>query len=200
MRGSAVLGFLLLAGCQYAGNPFAGFGGFIGDTHTFNSNPNRAVGNSVNARRVMGKDVAVQPLLPEPGDVWPAPAPPEPTLSDIEREQREEYPPPGQQPPAVHPQPRPTPPGSSTPPMSNQPAPALPSGTPAVQLPETPKIHVPPPTVETPRGPVVPNPGNGMRTFNAPGGGQGIIIPNGNGTSTVIGPDGSVTTIQTPGQ
>jgi hypothetical protein len=46
---------------------------------------------------------------------------------------------------------------------------------------------------------MVPNPsGNGVHSYNAPGGGQGIIVPNGNGTSTVIGPNGSVQTVPTP--
>jgi hypothetical protein len=36
------------------------------------------------------------------------------------------------------------------------------------------------------------------QTIVTPGGGQSIVVPNGNGTSTVIGPTGNVTTIPTP--
>ena len=54
-------------------------------------------------------------------------------------------------------------------------------------------------SVTTPQGvaPVYQNP-NGVTTFTAPGGGQGIMVPNGNGTSTLIGPDGSIQTVPTP--
>ena len=33
-----------------------------------------------------------------------------------------------------------------------------------------------------------------MQTYTAPGGGVGIVVPNGNGTNTLIAPDGSVST------
>ena len=36
MRRIALLGLIvLLPGCEYASSPFVGFGGFIGDTHSF---------------------------------------------------------------------------------------------------------------------------------------------------------------------
>ena len=89
MRRMTLLGLtLLLPACQsYVGNPFDGFGGFIGDTHSFHGNPNRPVGNSANMLRVEGKDVEQEPLTPEPGNVWPRPAAAEPTLQDLQREQ-----------------------------------------------------------------------------------------------------------------
>ena len=40
--------------------------------------------------------------------------------------------------------------------------------------------------------------GNGVQTYTDPKGGTGIVVPNGNGTSTLIGADGSVTTVPTP--
>jgi hypothetical protein len=203
MRRSVLFGLLLLLpGCAYVGDPTVGFGGFIGDTHTFDANPNRAVGSSENMQRVMGNEVAMPPLLTEPGDVWPGPIPPEPTLSDIERQQNQEMeqhqgqPSPGQLPPA-HPQPR----GSSTPPGSPQPGLAPLPSIPPASFPQTavPPIQNQPPIVQTPQGPVMPNPsGNGVHSYNAPGGGQGIIVPNGNGTSTLIGPNGSMQTVPTP--
>jgi hypothetical protein len=55
-------------------------------------------------------------------------------------------------------------------------------------------------TVLTPRGPVFTT-GHvgGVQTTTLPGGaGQGLLINNGNGTSTLTGPGGLVTTVPTP--
>jgi len=38
----------------------------------------------------------------------------------------------------------------------------------------------------------------GYQTMTTPGGGSAIVVPNGNGTSTVIKSDGSIETIPTP--
>jgi hypothetical protein len=38
----------------------------------------------------------------------------------------------------------------------------------------------------------------GYQTMTVPGGGSAIVVPNGNGTSTVIKSDGSIETIPTP--
>ena len=43
------------------------------------------VGDSENMRRVMGEQVETPPLTPEPGDIWPGPMPPAPTLQDLEQ-------------------------------------------------------------------------------------------------------------------
>jgi hypothetical protein len=40
--------------------------------------------------------------------------------------------------------------------------------------------------------------GPGYQTTINPGGGQSIVVPNGNGTSTVIHSDGRIETIPTP--
>jgi hypothetical protein len=40
--------------------------------------------------------------------------------------------------------------------------------------------------------------GAGYQTMTLPGGGTAIVVPNGNGTSTVIKPDGTIQTIPTP--
>ena len=45
--------------------------------------PHAPVGDFENLRRAMGEDVIVKPLTPEPGDVWPGPLQPEPTLEDL---------------------------------------------------------------------------------------------------------------------
>lgn len=96
MRRIALLGLtLLLPGCQFAGNPLDGFGGFIGDTHTWNSNPNTPVAQSENERRARGEALVVDPLLPEPGDVWPGPPPAIPTMQELQNmNNKETLPPP----------------------------------------------------------------------------------------------------------
>ncbi len=55
-------------------------------------------------------------------------------------------------------------------------------------------------TVLTPRGPAFTT-GHfgGVQTTTLPGGaGQGLLMNNGNGTSTLTGPGGAVTTVPTP--
>lgn len=201
MRRTAPLFLLLgLSGCT-------GFGEFL--NHAFSlpgENPNIPMADSENVRRVLGDSSEVKPLQPEPGNVWPGPPAPDPTLADIEShpvtEDQRGFPPtqvPGATPglPA-HRQPRPL--GSSTPPGSVQPGlPALPSPGP---LPPRPSARVPAPpggVVQTPNGPAVDTGGtNGYRQLNTPRGPGAIVVPNGNGTSTVINPDGTVQTIPTP--
>lgn len=86
MRRIALLGLaMMVSGCQFAGNPTDGFGGFIADTHTFAANPNAPAAMAENEKRVRAEDVAVAPLLPEPGEVWPGPPPPIPTLADVQK-------------------------------------------------------------------------------------------------------------------
>jgi hypothetical protein len=133
--------------------------------------PNTPVTNSVNVSRVKGRDMAVSPLTTQPGDIWPGPLPPPTTLQDLERG---------------------TPTGVEAPvrgsPLSRQggslTAP-LPNGTPG----------------GTPGG----APGGTTGATPSRGGAPGqpeidkrIIVPNGNGTSTVIYPDGRIETIPTP--
>jgi hypothetical protein len=104
MRRIALLVLLLsLTGCS-------GFGKFIGDTHTFRSDPNMPPGDSENMRRVSGQDSTQQALTPEPGNIWPPPAGPMPTLMDLEKQS-----PPTSQ--GAVPSPAPTV-GSSSPPTS----------------------------------------------------------------------------------
>jgi hypothetical protein len=193
MRRTALLGLtLLLPACQnYVSSPFDGFGGFIGNTQTFNANANRPTGDAPNVLRADGQPIELEALTPEPGNVWPGPAAPEPTLEDIERQQNESQTP-GE--PA-----RPLPRGSSTPPGGvglepgppDQPVP--PPHAPPAPPPPSPRFY------PTPGGPVVgTQTGNGVQTFTDPKGGMGIVVPNGNGTSTLIGPDGSVTSVPTP--
>lgn len=196
-----LLGFVsMLPGCAYVGNPLDGFGGFIRDTHSFDRGPNSPPGDGPNMRRVSGRVFEAEPLTPEPGNVWPGATPPDPTLSDLEKQQNDPSSRvgnnalPGPSTSDGRPQ-RPITRGSSTPPGSVEPslppAPSFRAATPNVPSQSPPPIRA----IPTPQGPGFINPGSsGVQTYTAPGGGIGIIVPNGNGTNTLIGPDGGVTT------
>ncbi len=208
----ALLGFVvLLPGCAYVGNPFDGFGGFLADTTNYRLNPNRPMVDSVNLHRAMGQQVDVAPLLPEAGNVWPGPPKPDPTLQDIEREQNNPSAQPlttpdgrsapgaavsTQLPVAPHPQPR----GSSTPPGDAPvPPPATIAAPPARSL-APPQSAAPGAGVaQTSAGQaVISNGANGIQQFTMPNGATGRAITNGNGTTTLIGPDGAVQSVPTP--
>lgn len=165
----ALLGLtLVLPACQtLVGDPTDGAGGFLADTHTFHTNPNKPVGDAPNLLRAEGKDAGQEPLVPEEGNVWPGPATPEPTLQDIEREMRQS----DQQttePPVRQSQVAPVP-------QSQQPSPS--------------RLY------PIPGGAVGTQTGNGVQTYTDPKGGTGVVVPNGNGTSTLVGADGSITTV-----
>lgn len=228
----------LLAGCT-------GFGTFLDNTVRLpGENPNLPQADSENVRRSLGQPAPAPPLTPEPGDVWPAPTPPAPTLGQVERNPtlQEQFAPttvPGerfglpaghepvptgrpteQPPPLPNAQPNAQPNarpnarpnaqqrrrGSSTPPGSVEPGlePALPPVQPPLPpTPPNPSVSPPPGgAVQLPNGVGVDTGGTrSYRQLTLPNGQPGaIVVPNGNGTSTVIGPDGSVTTIPTPGK
>jgi hypothetical protein len=193
---------LMLSSCGYQtwwNPPFSG--GY---------NPNMPVSDSENIRRVEGLEPVVPPLTTEPGDIWPGPLAPPPTLQDLEANggltPQPEAPVPGsplsRELGAPLPSPNPSP-GSSTPPENNQPG--FPSPQPAAPLSS---YAAPPPAppargqagqvLQTPVSPSVTTGGGpGYQTTIAPGGGQSIVVPNGNGTSTVIHSDGRIETIPT---
>ena len=203
MRRIALLGLALaLSGCGYKtwwNQPFS-----AGD------NPNQPVGDSENLLRVQGHEPVVAPLTTQPGDIWPGPLPPAPTMKDLVNAEggaaQPEQPVPGsplQRGVVPYPSPNPSP-GSSTPPgpvgpglTAPQPAPPLSSyATPPAAPPgRSPSGQV----IQTPGGPAVTTGGGpGYQTTTTPGGGQAIVVPNGNGTSTVIHSDGRIETIPTP--
>lgn len=202
---------LLLAGCT-------GFGAFLAHTFTLPGvNPNRPSVDSENVRRAYGQRDDISPLKPEPGNVWPGPTPPDPTLTDIEKQQDQgpqlQGQPNGQGQPQGQSQGQPPrqPRGSSTPPGSVPPqSSAQPGVPPSPSLPTLPPGLAPPaPGQFTPGGTVaVPGPGGGVRNdaggtnayrqLTTPGGAGAIVVPNGNGTSTVISPDGGVQVVPTP--
>jgi hypothetical protein len=176
MRRFATLSLtLMLAGCGYqtwSSPPFS----------TGNL-PYAPTGDSENLMRAKGVDVDVPALTPQAGDVWPGPLPPTPTLQDLEQQGN-----------LTH--------GSSTPPGSNQPTlEPLPQQQ-AIKPFRPPQLPPPPATgqvVQTPGGPGVTSGGtSGYQTLTMPGGGTAIVVPNGNGTSTIIKSDGTIQTIPTP--
>ena len=204
MRRIALLGLALtLSGCGYKTwwNP----------SFTGGNSPNSPVGDSENLLRARGQEPVVEPLTTEPGDIWPGPLPPAPTMKDLVNAEGQsthtEQPVPGS--PlqrgsgAPYPSPNPSS-GSSTPPgptgpglVTPQPAPPLSSyaAPPAAPPDRNPSGQV----IQTPSGPVVTTGGGpGYQTTTTPGGGQAIVVPNGNGTSTVIHSDGRIETIPTP--
>ncbi len=202
MRRVACLGLaFLLPGCT-------GTGEFLRHTLTFpGTNPNLPMADSQNVRRALGRPMDVDPLLPEPGNVWPGPPEPQPTLEDLQRDptpaRGDGFVPtevPGATPglPAGR-QPRPQ--GSSTPPGSVQPG-AAPLPRSFVQpLPRTSSPGRDPTgsAVQLPNGTGIDAGGTrGYRQLTTPSGPGAITVPNGNGTSTVINPDGTVQTIPTP--
>lgn len=175
---------------------------------TTGGNPNMPTTDSENMRRVTGQQVNEAPLTPQPGDIWPGPLPPEPTLQELEQQGetgQPEKPVPGSpqfqgtQPPYTPPPPAAR--GSSTPPPSSQPGLAkLPSPPPPGPINTAPPAPNPGGQVyQTQRGPAVTNGGtSGYQTLTTPGGGSAIVIPNGNGTSTIIHSDGTLETVPTP--
>ncbi|MDD2877525.1 MAG: hypothetical protein PHT60_10425 [Acidiphilium sp.] len=220
---------LLLSGC-------AGVGNYLDTTINPFGNPNAPKGDALNMQRARGNDVAVTPIVAQPGDVWPGPVRPIPTLSDIQQHMNvplgQEYEnqyrttpgsganmfsvPQGVQPRAVPPHYRAGPAtgapsfghplnSSSTPPGSVQsPLPTVPvipgtTPTPAAGV-GVHKSFAVGQTLMGPTGPagVVTGSSNGRYQTVAPinGAGGGILIPNGNGTATLIQPNGQVVTVQ----
>ena len=105
MRRIALLGLLaLLPGCdRFVANPAAGFPGFIADTHTFHFNANRPPAVTENEKLAEDQPVKIVPLVPEPGEVWPGPPPPIPTMRDVQSLTNMEFLPPATIPEAVPP-------------------------------------------------------------------------------------------------
>jgi hypothetical protein len=194
---------LMLSGCGYKTwwNPPL-TGGY---------NPNMPVSDSENMRRVQGQEPTVPPLTTEPGDIWPGPLAPPPTLQDLEATggltPQPEAPVPGS--PlsrgigAPSPSPNPSP-GSSTPPENNQPGLANPQPAPPLSSYASPPASTPArgqagQVLQTPVTPSVTTGGGpGYQTTITPDGGRSIVVPNGNGTSTVIHSDGRIETIPSP--
>ncbi len=191
MRRTALLLLCLTAsGCdRFASSPFDGFGGFIADTHTINRGPNAPLIDSENVRRMRGLPLDAEPLVPQEGNVWPGPVKAQPTLTDILKETPQLPPGTEMKLPAAR--------GSAI--MPGQMAPMTPV-TPDFSPTATPPAQPAPPvrTLQTPQGPATVSGSTGVQTYTGPNGTTGLVVPNGNGTSTLIAPDGTVQTVPTP--
>ena len=181
-RGTLMIpAILLLSGCS-------GLGKFFGDTITLpGMNPNLPYGLSETSERAEGSRPPESPILPEPGNVWPGPPQPLPTLSDVSRTQ-----------------------GNGLGPMPGYGGSSMRDGG-SMSMGESDVIeHGAPPgghnggntqdnTDSFSGGAIdtqVPDAAAGLHIKNAPGESKPIIIPNGDGTSTVIEPDGTVKTVK----
>ncbi len=183
---SALLpGALLLSGCSGSG-----FWQYERNTLTLpGANPNLPAGSSENYQRSRNGTLAEPPpLLTETGDIWPGPTQNVPTLKDLQKQQSTET---GQ---------------NSGTGSGLAPLPPLPS-LPGYEISQQDMVSPLPPqafpnaTVPTQRGGMRIEGNQGYKspggaTSTAPGG--NIVVPNGNGTSTVISPTGQVSTIPTP--
>lgn len=181
--------------------------------------PYMPAGDSENLRRAEGIPVTVEPLRQEPGNVWPSQIEQEPTLETLEQQG-------GQLPSAVPPPALPPQRGSSVPPGNMPPVPstvippvaplATPGNSPIagaqpvapspMRVPSVPRAKGPgnapvagTQPYQTPQGLGIPSGGtNAYQTITLPNGTTAIVVPNGNGTSTVIRSDGTVETVPTP--
>jgi hypothetical protein len=209
MRRIALTGLLLLSGCT-------GFGHFISDTHTLKSNPNAPKGDSLSMQRANGQAGAAPVIHPESGQVWPTAIPTMPSLAQIQKQMNlsgNGVPQLGPVPAAPGPIPnlgtlpgmqgsKAAPPAPMTAPKSIQPqSPVVPS-TPSAAVAEPPSLTMPKvgTTIQTPQGAAIITGGTANYQTLGPIGGQtgGILIPNGNGTSTLVMPNGTISTVQTP--
>jgi hypothetical protein len=200
MRRIALTGLLLLSGCT-------GFGHFVSDTHTLKKDPNAPTGNSLSMQRAQGKPGVAPAIVPEQGQVWPTAIPAMPTLADIQKQMDLN----GNGVPQLGPVPS-TPgqlpnlntlPGmQGVSPMPNTPAPSITHTAPAPSAGAPPDLTMPKvgTTIPTPMGSATITGGSANYQTLAPINGQSgaILIPNGNGTSTLVMPNGTISTVNSP--
>ena len=182
LLGLSLAGAGMVSGCT-------GTGVFLDHTFKwFDENPNSPAGSSETFQQIRGNTVDVPPLLPEPDNVWPENQGPDQTLEDLEKQQAEQI-------------------KRGANPQGNRTNGAAPGQPPVAVQPGAPPPNLQAPTQRTPNGPAVNTNGgkptqgyrglgSGSPTSSTPGGGS-VLVPNGNGTSTLIGPDGSVQTVPT---
>ena len=190
MRLTALLGttmfpmVLFLGGCS-------GLGKFLGDTITLpGMNPTMPFGVSENSDRARGQRPAESPILPEPGNVWPGPPQPLPTLNEASHEQGN----------ALS--------GGIGQGGGGQNGGASMHDGGSMSLGESQSVsHGADPGADSFSGGApgasalgdhVPDASSRYRVKPTAGKGGAIVIPNGDGTSTVIDPDGTVKTVKDP--
>jgi len=181
-----LLGFvLILPGCVGADD-------FLADTFSYGTNPNRPLGDSMNMRRVQGLAAPAEAVVPESGNVWPKGVEPLPTLQDLEGEGRRTEPPRPVRPPGT---PLGTPLGSAASPGDMRSTlQAAPVASVRPLVPAAPPAPLPGP-YQTQTGPATVTGGTERyQTVTTPTG-TGVVVPNSNGTATLIRADGSVETV-----
>ena len=166
------------------------------------SDPYAPSGETENMRRARGQPIAVQTLSPTSGNMWPGPIPKPPSMADLVRQESQGQLPPMQRLEGQPPSPTLPPLNRAAPPPTVQPVqPYIPS-VPEAAAPPAPEAPSGPSTgqvVQTPGGPSVTTGGtSAFKTLTMPNGQTGIVVPNGNGTSTVIMSNGQVQTVPTP--
>lgn len=181
MRRLALVSLLLVSGCSGSG-----FWRYEQDTLTLpglpfikGANPNQPSGSSENYFRALGakQDANLPVQLTEAGDVWPGPPAPVPTLKDLQKQQSAEIT------------------GNGT---GLTPLPSLPS-LPGYEISQQEPSRAPPASALTAPGrPMHVPPTSTLSPDVNTTGSAPIVVPNGNGTSTVISPNGQVSTIPTP--
>jgi hypothetical protein len=182
-----VPGLLLVGGCS-------GLGHFATDTERLpGQNPNSPIGVSENIKRARGQSVGAEAIMPEPGNVWPGPPQPLPTLGDVTKG--------GEFGPGSGVLGGPTMPKGGSMSMGEQSA--VHGGAPlddsfsGAGLSSTAPIADPARRFHAPdASPKAATPNGNAPNGNGKTGGSDIVIPNGDGSSTVISPDGSVRTVK----
>nr|WP_306417749.1 hypothetical protein [Gluconacetobacter azotocaptans] len=166
MRNAALLSSLVLI------SGCAGFGKLAGDGMGFpGGNPNAPGGEAENLRRARGEAAAELPILPAAGNLWPGPPAPLPTLGDVSKDR-------------------------------GRLGDALPADAGGTELPEGGSMSAG--EQAEIRGGIQDFSSGGLPSVVRDdaahyGAGQRaatIVIPNGDGTSTVIAPDGTVKTVK----
>jgi hypothetical protein len=77
----ALISLMFLPGCVSERH-------FARDSWPF-GNPNAPAVTSETGQRALGLNVAVTPIAPQPGNVWPGPVQPVPTIADVEKDMNE---------------------------------------------------------------------------------------------------------------
>jgi hypothetical protein len=199
---------LLAAGCSGTTDLDSAFSSI---SAPFSGSRNMVASDSLTVQRIRGTNPNVDPIIPEPGNVWPEPEAPRPTLMSGPEEAMRDIPSyrPGLiegAPPAVSPVQSPQerrglPRGSSTPPGQLG-APQEPG-----RFQAQPPFASPTPPPPRPEGQVTTDPSGRpaittgqagrVRGFTQPGVGGGAVVRDGN-VETWIGPDGQARTRVVP--
>ena len=197
MRRTARFGLML--GTALALSGCVGFGDFLENTSTYGTNPNKPMGDSLNMRRVQGQQAEAAPIMPQPGNVWPRGVDPLPTLM----QDMDSAPPmrPAGNPRTSQSGAQPTPMAAIPPASTAQGATQAGTQTMPPDPPQSPlaAADLPPQTViPTASGPASVNARTDRYQTVATPAGTAVLVPNGNGTATLMRADGTMETVPAP--